>query len=136
MRLFRVARRLGIFDYHESGVTLIEAIVALAILGVIAVAFLSGLATISKAVFIADERTTAESLAQSQMEWAKDYEYVYGATEYSPRPIPGAKDYGNYSAIIAAEPLHDPDDGIQKITITVKRYDKEVIKLEGYKVDR
>ncbi|GAI30919.1 unnamed protein product, partial [marine sediment metagenome] len=49
---------------------------------------------------------------------------------------PGGKDYINYSAIITAEPLHDPDDGIQKITVTVKRSDKEVIKLEGYKVDR
>jgi len=133
MRLFRT---LNIFACRERGATLIETVVALAILGIISVAFLSGLATTSKAVFIADERTTAESLAQSQLEWAKDYEYVYGATEYSPRPIPGAKDYGNYSAIIVAEPLHDPDDGIQKITITVKRSDKEVIKLEGYKVDR
>jgi len=133
MRLFRTS---NLFARRERGTTLIETAVALAILGVIAVAFLSGLATTSKAVFIADERTTAESLAQSQMEWAKDYEYVYGATEYSPRPIPGVKDYGNYSAIIVAEPLHAFDDGIQKITITVKRYDKEVIKLEGYKVDR
>jgi len=110
--------------------------VALAILGTIAVAFLSGLATASKAAFIADEQATAESLAQSQMEWVKNADYVYSATEYSPAPIPDGKDYINYSAIIAAEPLHDPDDGIQKITVTVKRFDKGVIKLEGYKVDR
>ena len=133
MRLFKM---LSIFTGRESGVTLIETVVALAILGVIAVAFLNGLTNASKAAFTADEQSTAESLAQSQMEWAKTVTYVYSATEYSPAPIPGGKDYINYSATIAADPLHDPDDGIQKIIVTVKHSDKGVIKLEGYKADR
>lgn len=132
----RFLRTLSIFTGRESGVTFIETVVALAILGVIAVTFLNGLTTASKATFIADERATAESLARSQMEWVKNTSYSYNATEYSPAPIPGGGDYVNYAAIIAAEPLHNPDDGIQKITVTVKRSDKGVIKLEGYKVDR
>ena len=133
MRLFRI---LSIFVHRESGATLLEVAVALAILGTIAVAFLSGLATTSEAAFTADEQATAESLAQSQMEWVKDADYVYSATEYSLTPIPGVKDYINYSAVITAESLHDPDDGIQKITVTVERSDEVVIKLEGYKVAR
>jgi len=133
MRLLRI---LGKFTGRESGVTFIETVVALAILGVIAVAFLNGLTTTSKSAFIADEQTTAESLAQSQIEWVKNASYSYNATTYSPAPIPSGKDYLNYSALITAEPLRDPDDGIQKITVTVKRSDKGVIKLEGYKVDR
>ncbi len=133
MRLLRI---LGKFTGRESGVTFIETVVALAILGVIAVAFLNGLTTTSKSAFTADEQTTAESLAQSQIEWVKNASYSYNATTYSPAPIPSGKDYLNYSALITAEPLRDPDDGIQKITVTVKRSDKGVIKLEGYKVDR
>ncbi|MFQ6122707.1 MAG: prepilin-type N-terminal cleavage/methylation domain-containing protein [Dehalococcoidales bacterium] len=129
-------QRLNIFTCREQGVTLVETMVAMAILGAIAVAFLSGLATTSKAASLADERATAESLAQSQMEWVKNASYSYNATGYSPAPIPSGKDYINYSATIAAEPLHNPDDGIQKITVTVKHSDNEVIKLEGYKVDR
>ena len=136
MRLFQVARRLNILAGHESGVSLIEALVALAIIVTVAVTFLSGLTIASKAAFTADERATAESLARSQMEWAKNSDYVYGATEYSLAPIPSAKDYVKYLATIAAEPLHDPDDGIQKITVTVKHSGEGVIKLEGYKVDR
>ncbi|NIU59240.1 MAG: prepilin-type N-terminal cleavage/methylation domain-containing protein [Phycisphaerae bacterium] len=138
MRLFQPGRMPGIFACRESGVTLIETVVALAILSAIAVAFLSGLglATTSRAVFIADERTTAESLARSQMEWAKSVGYEYDATEYFPAPIPSGKDYINYSATIAATSLRPSDDGIQKIVVTIKRYDKEVFKLEGYKVDR
>ena len=133
MRFFSIFR---VFVCRESGATLLETVVALAILGTIAVTFLSGLATTSKAAFTADERATAESLAQSQMEWAQNADYVYSATQYSPAPIPSSKDYINYSANITAEPLDSPDDGIQKITATVKHSGEGVITLEGYKVDR
>lgn len=133
MRLFRMLR---IFTGRESGVTFLETIVALAILGVIAVTFLNGLTTASKSTFIADEQTTAESLAQSQIEWVKNADYSYNATTYSPAAMPAGKDYINYSVLIMASPLHDPDDGIQKIIVAVQHSDKGVIKLEGYKVDR
>ena len=132
----RLSKMLSIFTGRESGVTLIETVVALALLGLIAVAFLSGLATTSKASIIATEQSTAESLARSQIEWAKNVAFVYDTTEYSPAEVPSGEDYVGYSAIIAAEPLNSPDDGIQKITVTVKHYDKEVLQLEGYKVDR
>jgi len=120
----------------QRGVSLIETVVALALIGIIAVAFISGLITASRAAYIADEQTTAESLARSQMEWAKNVNYVEGATQYFPAPIPSGGDYANYSAVIAAEPLHDPDDGIQKITVTIKHFDEEIIKLESYKRQR
>ncbi len=136
MRLYRAIRKLGVLACSESGVTLTETIVSLGILAIIAVPFLSGQATTSKAIFIVDEQATVGSLAQSQMEWVKNADYVYDATTYPPAPIPGDKDYLNYSVIISAEPLHSPDDGIQKITITVSRSDREVTELEGYKVDR
>ena len=127
---------LKIFTSRESGATLIEAVVALAILGTIGVTFLSGLTTTSKAAFISDEQATAESLAQSQMEWVKNASYSYNATGYTSAPIPTVKDYLNYSATIVASPLRNPDDGIQRITVTVKRSSETTTKLEGYKVDR
>jgi len=133
MRLFSIFK---VFIRRESGVTLLETVVALAILGTIGVIFLSGLTTTSKAAFIFDEQATAESLARSQMEWAQNADYVYDATQYSPTPIPSGKDYINYSATITAEPLHNPDDGIQKITVTVKHSGETVTRLQGYKVDR
>ena len=133
MQVVRITR---IFTCRESGTTLLETVVALAILGTIAVTFLSGLVTTSQAAFIADERATAESLAQSQMEWAQNASYVDEATQYSPAPIPSGKDYINYSANITVEPLHDPDEGIQKITVNVTRSDEQAFILESYKVDR
>ena len=134
MQLFR--RMLKVYTYGESGTTLLETLIALAVLGTIAVTFLSGVIATSKAAFLADERATAESLAQSQMEWAANATYVDDATGYSPAPIPSGRDYINYSANITAQPLHPSDDGIQKTTVTVSRSGEAVMILEGYKVHR
>ncbi len=132
MRLFSM---LKVFTYRESGTTLVETVVALAVLGTIAVTFLSGLIISSKAAFMIDEQATAESLAQSQMELAQNADYVPGATAYS-ADLPSGKDYINYSATIAAEPVHGSEDGIQKITVTVTRSGEQIVTLEGYKVHR
>ena len=121
---------------RESGQTLVEMAVALAVLAIISVTFLEGVATGSKAAFINDEQATAESLAQSQLEWVKISSYVDGATQYPPVPIPPGKDYANYSATILAQSLQVPDSGIQKIIVTLSRSGKGIFILEGYKVKR
>ncbi len=120
----------------ESGLTFIETLIALAVLAAVAVPFLLGIATSSKAAFIDDQQATAESLAQSQMEWIKNSEYVYEATQYSASPISGGGDYNNFSVEVLAEPLHSPDDGIQKIILTIRHAGKVITTLESYKVDR
>lgn len=121
---------------HESGITFLETLIALAILGTIAVIFLGGLLTTSKIAYMIDERSTASSLAQLQIEWVKAADYIYDAAQYPTAPIPDDKDYLDYSVIVTAEALHIPDDGIQKITINVNRRGEQVFKLEGYKVNR
>lgn len=128
--------RIKIYGGHESGMALVETVIALAILGATAVIFLGGLMTVSKAAYIADERGTAVSLAQLQMEWVKAADYVYDATQYSAAPLPDNKDYLGYSVSVTAEPLHVPDDGIQRITIDVNRSGRPAFILETYKVDR
>ena len=125
---------------NEKGFTLIEVMIAIALLGIIAVAFLGALATASRALVIADERTTAESVARSQMEYVKNqnYDAINDPPQYSLlSSIPDG-----YTIVVTAERL-DPvgdgtgnDDGIQKITVTVSHNGKEVITLEDYKVNR
>lgn len=127
----------AVYRYHrEAGVTLLETLVALSILAVIAIAFISGISTSSRNIYLADERATAESLGRSQMEWAKNYAYSYNTTSYPLAPVLDASDYNDYSANITAQTLHEPDDGIQKITITILHSGEAVYTLEGYKVDR
>ena len=141
--LFRVAKRL---KGNETGVTLVEALVALAVLGLIAVAFLSGLTTAAQATFIADERATAESLVRSEMEYVKSQDYVIAPWLYELPTTPPTWDpshtlpagYNGYTVNVTAELLdgHETDDGIQKITVTVKRGAKVILTIEDYKVDR
>jgi len=122
---------------NEKGISLIEVLIALAILGLVAAAFLSGLATASRALIIADERTTAESLARSQMEYVKEQDYDYNDSQSYEQVDVQSPTHPGYFISVDADPLHDPDEGIQKITVTVDHQNKEeVITLEGYKVNR
>ena len=135
MRLFRMARMRSISAGSELGTTLIETTVALAILGVIAVAFLSGLATATKATVIADEQATAESLVRSEIEYVKNYAYQYDTSEYPVDPaltIPVG--WSVPSPVV--ELVHATDDGIQKVTVTAERNGETILSVEVYKVDR
>jgi len=132
----RLPSMLKVFYCRESGVSFIETAVVLAVLGTITVIFLTGMMTSSRAAFISDKQATAESLAQSQTEWAQNASYTANATTYSPAPIPSGKDYINYSANITAQSLNTPDDGIQKITVTVSYSGLQILTLESYKVNR
>jgi prepilin-type N-terminal cleavage/methylation domain-containing protein len=117
----------------EKGFTLIEVVVALAILGIIVAAFMAGLAGASRALFVADERATAESLARSQMEYIKSDNYSDSGI-YNVLPIIPSG-YSIYPNPIVADNV---TVGLQKVTFTV-RHDinsKDVITLEGYKGDR
>ncbi|MDD5082863.1 MAG: type II secretion system protein [Dehalococcoidales bacterium] len=113
----------------ERGSSLIEAIVALALLGIIGVAFLGGLATSSKARAAADEHASARIIAESQMENLKKQTFAFS---YDTLEIPA--DYPGYSAVMDIDSLRNGN--IQKITITVRRANREIISLTSYKTNR
>ena len=139
---------------NEKGFSLIEVVIALLLLGIIGVALLSGFATASMALVIADERTTAESLARSQMEYVKNQGYntapAGGEAIYEKiTGIPGG--YTIWSVNRADATVEDiigvpwdsqnnqavdTDAGLQRVKLVIKHHDKEIITLEGYKVDR
>ena len=125
--------RITSIKNNQTGMTLIETLVAIAILALISVVFLGGLVVGSKGTLEADEQSTAESVARCQMEWVQGLTYVDNATQYSPGDLDTFDDYGGYTANITAESLHSPDDGIQKITVTVLHKGNWVMSIEGYK---
>jgi len=133
-KIARLPGILRVFVCRELGVSLIETVVVLAVLGTVAVIFLTGMMISSEAAFITDEQATAENLARSQMEWVQST--GYDAAGYSTAAIPSGKDYIDYSVNVTAQRLHATEDGIQKITVIVSHSGGQVFTLESYKVDR
>jgi prepilin-type N-terminal cleavage/methylation domain-containing protein len=113
---------------REKGISLIETICALAILGIIAVAFLSALATTSRARATNDERTSAKILAETLLETIKTDNFTL---TYDPEIPP---EFAGYTATVTSPPERNGD--IQKITITIHHGTRDVLILESYKVDR
>ena len=150
----------------QKGLTLIEVLIALAILAIAAVAFLTALTTGSGALIIADERTTAESLARTQLEYVKSQNYrlaanVTGEAIYNKTAVPqyytikglNRTGYNNYPVIDYAyvnnniigvawntttTPGHTSttDTGIQIVTVIIYHKDKLILSTSTYKMNR
>ena len=116
----------------EAGIGLVEALIAVGILGLALTALLSALSTGSMAVSRTDERVAAENLARSQLEYTKSQPYQpLPATYLTVTPSPN-----DYGVAVAAEPVPGGDSGVEKITVTVTRGSKQLLVVEDYKVDR
>jgi len=119
------------FQGRSRGFTLIDVLIAIALSGIIVIAFLSALSNASTILIITDERATAESLARSQME---DIKNQAKSPTYVPSIPPAYKDVG-YSANITADLLKV---GLQKITIVITHThdgeEDDLVTLVGYKV--
>jgi prepilin-type N-terminal cleavage/methylation domain-containing protein len=115
----------------ERGVTLVETLVAVAILAMALVVFLGGLSTGALATSNADRLSTAHELARSQMESAKAAPYAAAPTSY-----PAVATPVGYGVSAVASSLSGGDARIQLITVTVTKAGAAVYTLEGYKVDR
>lgn len=138
---------------NSRGQTLIEVLIGLAILGLIATSFLGAIYTSRQAARVADERATAQAIAQTQMEYLKglDYDDTNNPPVYDPPLSPelgslptqyGIYGYDETNPDRYAERLDpegdglDDDDGMQKLTVAVTHGDRIVLTLEGYKTKR
>ena len=116
----------------NKGFAFLETIVALALSGVVAAVFLNSVGTAAKATMVAEEEVTAESLVRSEMEYIKSCAYQGSATEY---PIAPTLSIPNRWSM--PEPTVEVlDDGIQKVTITVRRDGDDELSVIMYKADR
>jgi prepilin-type N-terminal cleavage/methylation domain-containing protein len=160
-RVRLISRIRRAFRGSSRGFSLIEVTIAIALIGVIAVAILGAVSYASTVLIITDRQATAESLAKSQMEYVKNQGYEeapnggvatyskiteiteipYGYTisglnrtgeDVNIRGIPWSS--GNNTDVYE-------DSGLQKITVIVKyeivRPENKVVEeqfvLEGYK---
>lgn len=129
----------------QKGFTLVEILVAVALLSIIGVGLLAALGGASKVLIKADIRETARDLAQAQMEYVQSVEYnaddPEGNKEFYPKIEDLSTKYPGFDVEITAEridkdypPDTSDDDGIQEITIVVKHGSKIIFTLTGMKV--
>ena len=141
---------------HSRGAVLIEVLIALAILGLISVVFIGAIYVSLQAARLADERSTALTIAKSQIEYVRDQDYslndwAYGVdtTESSASTEPSwwataqpsalDSEFDGYSVAVTGQPVTNidwdeesgPDEGIRIITATVYHHGDEVFVLSN-----
>lgn len=126
----------------QKGFSLVEVIVAVAILAVIGVAFLSALTTGYLALVLADEDTVAESLTRTEFENIRnaDYPIVLPDSEagiVGNYPAHKVVLGGLYAVDIEVEALGEPgqESPIQLITVHISHQGEVVLTTQTYKVD-
>jgi len=126
----------------QRGFTLVEVLVAVAILAVIGVAFLSALTTGYLALVLADEDTVAESLTRTEFETIKNSSYPIvlpdaGAGIVGNYPAHRDAIGGLYAVDIEVDPLGDAaeDRPVQLIKVHISHQGELVLTTETYKVD-
>lgn len=112
----------------EKGLSLVESIVAVAIIGVVIVVFIAALSTGSIAVREGSQAIVSQRLALTQLEYIKGCPY---ATTYSTIDTPEG-----YTVTVGIMPTPDKDQDIQKITVAVLREGENILTVEDYKVNR
>jgi prepilin-type N-terminal cleavage/methylation domain-containing protein len=135
------------FRGSSRGFSMLEVVIAIALLGIIAVSVLSALQTAALAFISADTRATAESLARTQMEYVRYSVYDnYDDEPGDPHPVYSLDpqidnikppDFSVNTVAIRldrdAPPNPNDDDGIQAITVTVSHEGRVVVTLKDYK---
>jgi prepilin-type N-terminal cleavage/methylation domain-containing protein len=119
----------------EKGISLIEVLVALTIIGIVGVGYLSAMTASSRASISIDDMDTGRTIAQSQMEYIKEQAFQSSGTYQANSTL--MDEYPGYSVTIPqAAAAVQRDAFIQKIVIIVSHGGKEVARLEDFKVKR
>ena len=118
------------FFQGQSGISLIETVTALCVLGFIGVAFLTSLSTTANSTDLYEQRFTASVLAQSQIEILKATAYDDTSPYYESVPSPAGKPPGYDISISTVA-----QEGKQEITVKVNRDGHHLFELTTIKVD-
>lgn len=118
----------------QTGASLVESLVALAILGTVVISVLAAFSTGLIAVNTVEEQVTVENLARTQLEYTKDSPYTPAPTTYPLAPtitLPAG-----YEILTEALAVPNTDNNIQKIRVTISRDGEAELAVEDFKVNR
>ena len=126
----------------EAGATLVEELVTIAIIGMGIVVLVAMITTGALGVRQVDDNVRADSLARSQLELIKDAPYEADPIS---SPYPSVAAIPGYTVTVGVEywnsiagdfQLASPDEGLQKITVTVTAGSSQTAQISDFKVDR
>jgi type II secretory pathway pseudopilin PulG len=120
-----------LIDRGERGITLVESLVAIAILGGGILTLVLAMSSGALAVRENDRQSIAQGLARAQLEYTKSYAFNPSATTY-----PAVSAPEGYAVAVVVAPVPGTNSNIQKITANVTRDGAVVITAEDYKVNR
>ncbi len=112
----------------ERGVSLLETLLGLGLLGVIGIGFLTSLATSSSTTRTLDVRVDAEAMVRSQLEDIRSRPY---ASSYSVTVVPPP----GFTLSIVTQQL-DGGNNLQQVTAKVAQGASTVMRLNTYKARR
>ena len=115
----------------ESGLGLVESVVAVGVLAVAASAFVIALSTGSIGVRELEQDMVAQRLVRTQLEYVEGYLYDAEATSYPTVDTPDG-----YAVSVEVDAVIEGDTGVQRITVTVSREGEDLLTVEDYKVNR
>ena len=116
-------------NQNEKGLGLVESMFAVAILGVTVVTFVIALSAGSVAVREQKQQVTAQSLAQTQLEYIK-------SAPYNVASYPTIAEPEGYSISVSVNSNLYADSDIQQITVTITKSEEDILSIADYKVNR
>ena len=120
--------RAKTWDQSERGLSLVESLIAVAILGVTAVALVVAMSTGMIAVRGMEEGVITQNLVRTQLEYVKSCPYD---SSYPTVDTPEG-----YAISVGVDSIPDTGSDIQKVTATVSREGVDILIVEDYKVNR
>ncbi len=129
----RCLARLKVPGKDQRGLGIVESMVAVAILGITVVTFVTALSTVSIAAREGEHEFVAQRLAQAELEYVRSYPYDPGATTYSTEDVDTPE---GYAISVTADSIPGTDTNIQIIAVTVSLDGEDILTLEDYKVNR
>ena len=117
------------FSGRQKGITLIETVIAIALLGIVGSVLMGGMTDIYRSLPVTNEQDIGKQLARSQIETVMKKPY---ALSYSPAPIPSI--YPDYTAEIDVTPYRLGN--IEKIVVTINKAGEPSAILEIIKTNK